>query len=141
MMEERIRSILKHFKLTSSQFADEIGVQRSSVSHVLSGRNKPGFDFVKKILSKFPEIDAEWLLTGAGHMLKRISMQEKELFDVSSETKNGIKKELKPSGNERDKVLRGSTAGTKEEKEKQKEIERIIIIYKDKSFEEYNPVQ
>lgn len=143
-MKERLNSILKHFKLTSSQFADEIGVQRSSVSHVLSGRNKPGFDFVQKIMSKFPEISAEWLLTGIGEMLKKemlkkISMKEKELFETSDEIKNNSKKELKSSENESDKTIASSPINNKEEKDKKREIEKIIIIYKDKSFEEYNP--
>ena len=143
-MKDRINSILKHFKLTSSQFADEIGVQRSSVSHVLSGRNKPGFDFVQKIMSKFPEINAEWLLTGVGEMLKnemlkKISMKEKELFETSGEIQNDRKKEFKSSGNESDKETASSPINKKEEKETKKQIEKIIIIYKDKSFEEYKP--
>jgi len=49
-MKDQIQEILKRENISSSQFADRIGVQRSSVSHVISGRNKPGFDFIKKVI-------------------------------------------------------------------------------------------
>jgi len=67
-MLERISKLIKTKKLSSSQFADEIGVQRSSVSHVLSGRNKPSLDFVTKILTAYEDINSEWLLIGKGNM-------------------------------------------------------------------------
>lgn len=138
-MNERVNSILKHFKLSSSQFADEIGVQRSSVSHVLSGRNKPGFDFIKKIMSKFPEINAEWLITGAGEMLKKMSMREKELFESADERKYGKEKESKAYDNNVDERISRSSESIEQDKDKRKQIEKIIVIYEDKSFEEYNP--
>ena len=67
-MKERIEKILKFEQLTASKFADIIDVQRSNVSHILSGRNNPGLDFIQKILSKFTNINAEWLLLGKGEM-------------------------------------------------------------------------
>lgn len=63
-INERVGLIIKMHNLTASAFADQIGVQRSNVSHVLSGRNKPGIDFVEKILLSFPRVNAHWLLTG-----------------------------------------------------------------------------
>lgn len=65
---ERIVEIQEEYNLTPSLFADEIGVQRSSISHILSGRNKPSLDFIQKILLRFPEIDPGWLLSGKGQM-------------------------------------------------------------------------
>lgn len=56
--------IMESHKLNAGSFADKIGVQRSNVSHVLSGRNKPSFDFVEKLLLAFPRVSAEWLFTG-----------------------------------------------------------------------------
>lgn len=56
--------IMDSHKLNAGSFADKIGVQRSNVSHVLSGRNKPGFDFIEKLLLAFPRVSAEWLFTG-----------------------------------------------------------------------------
>ena len=69
-MLERINLILKTRNLNAAQFADEIGVQRSSVSHILTGRNNASLDFLLKVLSRYPEIDTDWLLTGKGVMLR-----------------------------------------------------------------------
>ncbi|KPK86377.1 MAG: hypothetical protein AMS27_05235 [Bacteroides sp. SM23_62_1] len=138
-MNERLNSILKHFKISSSQFADEIGVQRSSVSHVLSGRNRPGFDFIQRILMKFPEINAEWLITGAGEMLKKLSAREKELFETDDDIQKDLEKDEKSGRKELKKGISSNTLDIEQEKEKRKQIDKIIIVYKDKTFEEYNP--
>ena len=69
-MINRIELILKTQNLTPTQFADAIGIQRSSLSHILSRRNNPSLDFVTKLLTRFPEISSEWILTGKGQMLK-----------------------------------------------------------------------
>lgn len=61
---ERIQTIIHTHKLSPASFADKIGVQRSSVSHVLNGRNKPSLDFIEKILVHFPKVDATWLIAG-----------------------------------------------------------------------------
>jgi transcriptional regulator with XRE-family HTH domain len=63
-MIDRFKQVLEQLKLTPSEFADRIGVQRSNISHVLSGRNKPGIDFLEKMLNSFPEVDVAWLITG-----------------------------------------------------------------------------
>lgn len=68
-LNERISGIIEYSNLTSSEFADEIDVQRSSVSHITSGRNKPSLDFLIKVKEKFPELEWEWLLRGNGEML------------------------------------------------------------------------
>ena len=68
-MTHRIELILKTQNLTPTQFADAIGIQRSSMSHILARRNNPSLDFVMKVLNRFPEINAEWLLTGKNQML------------------------------------------------------------------------
>ena len=67
-MTDRIELILKTQNLTPTQFADAIGIQRSSMSHILARRNKPSLDFAMKLLHRFPEINAEWLLTGKNQM-------------------------------------------------------------------------
>jgi transcriptional regulator with XRE-family HTH domain len=69
-MIERIQLIMKSRNLSAAQFADEIGVQRSSVSHILTGRNNPSLDIILKILQRFPEINSDWILTGNGAMVK-----------------------------------------------------------------------
>jgi len=69
-LNERISKVIEYSRLTPSEFADEIDVQRSSISHITSGRNKPSLEFIIKIKSRFPEILWDWLVTGEGEMLK-----------------------------------------------------------------------
>ena len=69
-MEDRIRLILKAKNITASTFADKIGVQRSAVSHIFSGRNNPSLDFLQRVLKAYPDISAEWLMNGKGEMNK-----------------------------------------------------------------------
>lgn len=66
---DRITKVIEYTELTPAEFAEEIGVQRSSISHILSGRNKPSLDFISKIKMKFPKLEWEWLITGEGEML------------------------------------------------------------------------
>ena len=70
MMEERLEYLIQHYEITASKLADLLDVQRSGISHILAGRNKPSYDFLIRLLDHFPEIDANWLLTGAGSMYK-----------------------------------------------------------------------
>jgi transcriptional regulator with XRE-family HTH domain len=77
-MNERLTSFLRAEQLSPSQFADLMGIQRSGVSHLLSGRNKPGFDFFSAFLHKFPAVNIEWLISGRGKMYKE--METNSLF-------------------------------------------------------------
>ena len=63
---ERIELLMKCYGLTPSQFADRTGIQRASVSHIISGRNKPSLEVLQKIYEAFPELDIRWLMTGQG---------------------------------------------------------------------------
>jgi transcriptional regulator with XRE-family HTH domain len=72
VMEDRLLKLLDTEQLSSAKFADAIGVQRSSVSHILSGRNKPSFDFLQKTLKAFPMLNAEWLILGEGDMYEGV---------------------------------------------------------------------
>ena len=67
-MQERIVLLMKSLGLNPTQFADEIGVQRSSISHILSGRNNPSLDLVTKILNRFKDVDSNWLILGKGSL-------------------------------------------------------------------------
>lgn len=64
---KRIQTVIDHYGLTISSFADKIGVQRSSISHLLKGRNKPSLDFVMKVVQTYPEVNLYWLLNGKGN--------------------------------------------------------------------------
>ena len=78
---KRLEIILDYYSLNASSFADKIGVQRSSMSHLLSGRNKPSLDFILKIMDVFPEVDLYWILNGKGTFPK--SELENEANNVS----------------------------------------------------------
>ena len=67
---DRVKEIMEREGLSPSSFADTIGVQRPSVSHILSGRNKPSLDMIQKTLQKFTNINPYWLLNGEGEMLQ-----------------------------------------------------------------------
>ncbi len=72
VMKERLIQLLDLEQLSPSKFADIIGVQRSSISHVISGRNKPSFDFLQKTLKAFPGLNASWLMLGEGTMYEQM---------------------------------------------------------------------
>ena len=110
---ERLKKIMNHYQLSSAAFADRIHVQRSSISHLLSGRNKPSLDFVVKVLDEFPTIELYWLLNGKGKFPKGIETSNNE---VSKDNVQAILADTSDSGYE---------------------IERIIIFYKDGTFKNY----
>ncbi len=86
-MKERLIQLLDLEQLTPSKFADIIGVQRSSISHVISGRNKPSFDFLQKTLKAFPGLNASWLMLGEGTMYEQMGRSiSGNLFDSPIET-------------------------------------------------------
>ena len=74
-LNERISKIIEYSGFSSSEFADEIDVQRSNISHIASGRNKPSLDFLIKIKDRFPELQWDWLIKGDGEMLKKIETE------------------------------------------------------------------
>lgn len=113
----RLQKVIDYYDETASSFAEKIGVQRSSISHILTGRNKPSLDFVMKILHSYPEVELYWLLNGKGEFP---SNQTKTSTNISSES------ELKPD-------IKSKIADTNSE------IEKIVIFYKDGTFKSYTP--
>ncbi len=69
-MNRRLQQFLSAENITQSQFADKIGVAKASVSHILSGRNKPGFEFIESMANCYPNLNLEWLISGKGRMYK-----------------------------------------------------------------------
>ena len=89
-MNERLLKIMEHFNYSPSIFADEIGVIRSSISHIISGRNNPGLELLQKVLIRFPQISSDWLLLGRGEMLLSEDVYEaKKLTNVNYPKKIG----------------------------------------------------
>ena len=109
----RLKKVISHYDLTSSLFADKIGVQRSSISHILSGRNKPSLDFILKVTNTFKDVDIYWLLNGKGVFPKKTSPPT--LVDNSNQNSPEL------FGNENAKA-----------------IDRIVVFYKDGTFTEYH---
>lgn len=69
-MDKRLEQFLSAEGISQSQFADTIGVARASVSHIIAGRNRPGFDFIENMARSYPSLNLEWLITGQGEMYK-----------------------------------------------------------------------
>lgn len=67
-MKDRIQKIIENYNLTSNSFAQEIEVNRSTISHILTGRNKPSIEVIQKILKRFNSVSSDWLLLGNGNM-------------------------------------------------------------------------
>jgi len=116
---ERLQKVMHHYQLSAAAFADEIKVQRSSISHLLSGRNKPSLDFVLKVLERYETVDLYWLLNGKG------SFPKKEVS--ASVSRTTLEKNTSTPLDQRKKHT------------KHKEIDRIIIFYKDGTFQNYTP--
>ncbi|MCD8408058.1 helix-turn-helix domain-containing protein [Tenacibaculum dicentrarchi] len=128
----RLKKILSYYNLTSSTFADTIEVQRSSISHLLSGRNKPSLDFVMKTVNKFPEVDLYWFLYGEGEFPK------KEKIVVVPEIEED-KEETKPTLLSQDKnLIEKVDLEMKTPNIGDKKLVKIILLYNDGSFNEFN---
>jgi transcriptional regulator with XRE-family HTH domain len=110
LINDRVRLIIKANSLTSSEFADKIGVKRSNLSHVLSGRNKPGLEFLAKIIESFPNVNASWLLTGTQHT-GDFQEEEVEVIDKPSQQKS-LASSLTQSNSEIEKIVVFYTNGT-----------------------------
>lgn len=102
-MVDRINLILKAKNITPRQFAEEIGIQPSGMSHILAGRNRPSLDFVMKVVSRYPEIDIKWLTLGVGEMFVTpmpTHTEQKPSLDLFS----SIEPEVQTKKNDEDKV-------------------------------------
>ncbi|MCX7548050.1 helix-turn-helix transcriptional regulator [Xanthomarina sp. F1114] len=122
----RLQKVIDFYNENASSFAEKIGVQRSSISHILSGRNKPSLDFVMKVLSAYPEVELYWLLNGKGQFPKREKSQPEEIS--ITETK-ALKGEHSPQIISQVKQTTDNTS--------EKTIERIVIFYTDGSFKSF----
>ena len=117
---KRLQKVMDYYGESASSFAEKAGVQRSSISHILSGRNKPSLEFILKILSSFPEVELYWLLNGKGE------------FPSSKTPYFKNKQSSTPSSSS----LKIETELNKE-LENEKSIERIVIFYSDGSFKNF----
>lgn len=135
-------------QISPSELADAIGVQRSNVTHVLQGRNKPGFQFISKLLETFPELNAKWLITGQGDMLVSSNGYTTGLFDTPKSPKVEQPVISNPPVEEKEHEKEAEIINTNKtvpESVKSlippttKEIERIVVFYTDQTFKQYLP--
>ena len=75
-MHKRLKKWMEVEDLKSSELADNIGVNRATISHILSGRNKPSIDFLQKLLNNYPDLNTNWLISGVGYMQENQKLQE-----------------------------------------------------------------
>ena len=132
---KRLQIIIDHYQLSAASLADKIAVQRSSISHLLSGRNKPSLEFVLKLVRQFPEVNLYWLLNGTGNFPSTlsefnipkeiISEGNKESERLNDEKTTEISKTLK------EQMLHSNHYYT------QDEIDTVIICYKNGNFKSY----
>ncbi len=125
-MKERIQEFINSKGISAGELATLLEVQRSNISHILNGRNKPGASLIEKMLVVFPELNARWLLTGEGEMLENVkpdttSINQSQILVEESETKE------KQIDSEK-----------KEKRQETKEIEKVILLYNDGTFITYN---
>ena len=143
-MKDRIIQFLRENNLTSTKFADIIGVQRSSISHILSGRNKPSYDFIEKMLIAYPDLNAQWLITGKGDM----NSMQPSLFDQNNNKENSKNLSPRESDNQSSSTIEYEISGSQNIIHKtensnnhipnlEKNIDRVMIFYSDGTFKDY----
>ncbi len=158
-MEDRIKKFMDYKGISPSELADTIGVQRSNVTHVLKGRNKPSFQFIEKMLQIYPELNAKWLLLGTGSMVdsptKSRSLFDQIIDEPTMSTAKPKTEEAKPEIPNIEKPiveLNDTTTPTVSTEKNElhnalqdqffsseKPIERLIVFFKDSTFKVYNP--
>ena len=131
---KRLEYLMEYHSLNASTFADKIGVQRSGISHLLSGRNKPSLDFVMKITGEFPEVNLYWLLEGKESFLKEITTAPAIQTSGTVERKNTEPMENHVKNDPVNILPHQKTPGTAETPD----IYRVIIFYTNGTFKDFN---
>ena len=126
---KRLSEILDYYGITAAAFSDMLAVNRSTISHLLSGRNKPSLEFVLKVLNQFPEVELYWLLNGQGHF----PTQQKNTLTENTAVAN--------IPDERSKTLlqEVSVNASNEITDDFGPIERIVVFYENGKFKTYTP--
>lgn len=150
---KRLEIILDYYSLSASAFADKVGVQRSSLSHLLSGRNKPSLDLILKIIDSFPEVDLYWILNGKGNFPKSEKIEIKNtvpstplLENNDAENKSEIQPDLFSTDNpvEKNRVFEKnlenfSNTRNFDNPNSNSDIDRIVVFYRNGTFKNYKP--
>jgi transcriptional regulator with XRE-family HTH domain len=161
-MKDRISQFLIDESITPAEFADKIGVQRSSVSHVLNGRNYPSATFIQKILKAYSNLNPRWLILGDGNIYESeiknrevnslFSNRGKTTANVTPTVENIALSTPKTNTDNSKDAIENRNYKEKEQQINQdniedyyktntfnKVIDRIVVFYKDKTFKDYKP--
>ncbi len=125
LLTNRLQKILTHYDLSASGLAKKIGIQRSSISHIISGRNKPSLDFITKLLLHFDALTFEWLIHGQGDFPKTTPSSP----ILRNTTETPLKKDLANTPE--------ITFNKKRTHTSDKSVAKVIIFYTDGSFEDF----
>lgn len=146
-MNERLQKFLDAENISQAFFAETVGVTRASVSHILSGRNKPGYEFINSMMIHYPRLNIEWMLSGKGKMYKDMASEK----DFRNNDNIGQMQSLFPEttdnmtpGSDNNSDIHQSfqnigiseTSQSAKTTENKRRIERIVIFYDDNTFEE-----
>ncbi len=126
---QRLHKIMEYHDLSAAAFADKIDVGRSSISHLLSGRNKPSLDFVMKIINAFPDVELYWLLNGKGSFPRK---DKKDVDPAPLKSFPPVKKPPQDLFSESEGLPVSTPSGGKGQ-----EISRIVIFYENGTFEAF----
>lgn len=149
-MIDRLKKLMNEKNLSATQFSEEVGIQRSALSHVLSGRNKPSLDFMLKVKNQYQEIELDWLLLGKGKMIKKEEpvqpSPEKITEEVQPEINFTEEKTIEDLRKEESgsKIAEIQNVSSKIETSGLKKGEKpthILIMYADNTFETFTPKQ
>lgn len=134
-MQHRLEQFLLAENITRAQFADRIKVARAGISHIIAGRNKPGYEFIINTMEAFPELNIEWLLSGRGTMYK-----DGDSPSVPQENTGGADADLNVGLFAGDRVDDASeTVGEAVSKASRcREISRIVVFYDDGTFRDFH---
>ncbi len=132
-MQERILQLLAAENISQTEFAQRIGVSGSNVTHIISGRNNPSYEFILRVASHFPAVNLDWLLLGKGKMYRDTPLPSPSisagegLFDGQSYD-NAENIEFSEGLNPPADVVKPT--------ENQRKAVRVTIFYDDGSFQD-----
>ncbi len=130
-MKDRIKQYMDYKNISAGELASLLDVQRSNISHILNGRNKPGASFIEKFLLTFPDLNARWLLTGVGDMIEKKQTPLKETEQEVAE---------KPKSQEKEKPTPPQPVKQNEQRIQRvdQQVNRVVLLFGDGSFIDYN---
>ena len=143
-MREKLLNLMKSEQLTASKLAELLDIQPSGISHILSGRNKPSFDLVQKILRRFPRVNPDWLLLDKDEMYRTIDIEPKPaaLQSISTEELDGTMQQS-PASRMTAPATNSTSASTPAQQiaaayaPKSRNVKRVIVLFDDHTFESY----